>query len=66
MLGEPNTEHHLKGQRVPARVSVVTVLFQSVAMDMGFQQLKRNYSNGAFSKLLPNNGRLFLLDYSGF
>jgi hypothetical protein len=33
---------------------------------MGFQQLKQNYSSSAFSKLLPSNGRLFLLDYSDF
>jgi hypothetical protein len=44
---------------------VVTVLFQSDAVDMGFQQFKQNHSIGAFSHLLPNNGRLLVLDYSG-
>jgi hypothetical protein len=46
-------------------VSLVTVFFQFTAVDMGFQQFKQNHSSGAFSKLLPRNGLLFLLDYSG-
>jgi hypothetical protein len=60
------TEYRTPNSRVPLFISVVTVFFQSVALDMGFQQFKQNHSNCAFSKLLPSNGRLFLLDYSGF
>jgi hypothetical protein len=44
---------------------VVTALFQSVAVDTGFQQFKQNHSNYAFSKLLRNNGSLLSLDNSG-
>jgi hypothetical protein len=58
-------EYRTPNSRVPLFVSVVTVLFQSVAGDMGCQQFKQYNSNRAFSKLLPSNGRLFLLDYSG-
>jgi hypothetical protein len=44
---------------------VVTVLFQSAAVDMP-PTVQINHSNGVFSKLLPHNGLLLLLDYSGF
>lgn len=39
--------------------------FSIRCVDTGFQQFKRIHSNGAFSTMLPSNGSLLLLDFSG-
>jgi hypothetical protein len=57
---EPNRDHCLQW------FHSVYSSFQKSLPRICLQPFNQNHSNGVFSMLLPSNGRLFLLDYSGF